>query len=933
MIMKKFTLLVALLCASLFTFADEIQSEYCGEVMLPGDNREAAFSWETDEAGVITITVTETLGGTMESTHFRGNGINIDKIKVGEQREDAANYFTLKCGGKPTITLTPIEGKSLPLGTKIYVESQIIEYATSKDTNAWPTLTFIYTYGGVCSAEPVLTRINLSAPVAFAKVGEPITLNVSPVDQMGRLMDVDVVLSVSPADAGSFNGYVYTPAKVGAATVTAKSGDVTATINVYGVESDNLALNKPCEAGYEPENKDELSSKANDGKTNTQWVTYADKPASVEWWIVDLGDLYSISAVDVLWGDPTSTKYIIQLRDEAPSDEDKANDDAWETIATREGVTINSEQFITVRGHGRYLRLHSLAKSANFFRLKEVRVFGSEWVPVDDTEKPVMVAATLESKSAKNAVIRVSATDDVLVKAFHVVDAAKGIDMRLVDTDGKITVSPLTPATAYNFTVTVFDASGKESDNSIVVPVTTDDIIPLVSAPVPQWPAKQVKSIYSDAYTFAPASLNSYNEGWWQNPRLTEEVIDGDHFLHYDLYQVGMIGAQFAELPVMTMEKMHIDVYASVSGTVTFRWITMDDPDAVNTVRKTLKLDGGRWNSFDFDLKDFGNHNWARLFQFSIENYGDGGLVGEHLSVDNIYLYRTTELIDNDAPTNLTVTKVSEGVFSAVLAVSAEDNSGAVNFAVMDGEKELVTSGAASGTKVNITVPNLIPGTEYNLSVIATDDAGNAAEPVAVAVTTQAGPAPAPVPALDGKPAVPVFCDALDGNPYINIGNWAQTTQAQVGLLAEGDRVYYCTNMNYLGWELAPAVDATDMNMLHADFYTTEMTSVQLTPISPNHEGIYTVTLKQGEWTSADIPLSTFAAANIVWSNIFQFKFMEAAPAGKSLFIDNVYFYKTDEAAVEHTSALAPAAKCLRDGQLFILRDGKTFTLQGVQVK
>ena len=931
-IMKKHLLLSALLCASMFAFA--IESEYCGEVMLPGDSREAAFSWETNEAGEVIITITETLGGTLESTHFRGNGINIDKIKIGEQREDAADYFTLACGGKPTITLTPKQGgKTIEQGTKIYVENQIIEYATSQDGNAWPTLTFIYTYGGVCSAEPVLTRINLSAPIAFAKVGEAITLNVAPVDQMGRLMDVTVDLTVSPADAGSFNGNVYTPAKVGAATITAKAGDVTATINVYGVESDNLALNKPCEAGYEPANQDELSTKANDGKTNTQWVTYADQKPDVEWWIVDLGDQYSISAVDVLWGDPTSTKYIIQLRDEAPSEADKANDDAWETIATREGVTINSEQFITVRGHGRYLRLHSLAKSSNFFRLKEVRVFGSEWVPVDDTEKPVMVAATLESKSAKNAIINVSATDDVLVKAFHVVDASKGIDQRLVDTDGKITVSPLTPATAYNFTITVFDATGKESDNSIVVPVTTDDIIPIVSAPVPQWPAKQVKSIYSDAYKFAPASLNSYNEGWWQNPRLKEETIDSDHFLHYDLYQAGMIGAQFAELPVMTMEKMHIDLYASVPGSVTFRWITMGDPDEVNTVRKTLKLDGGKWNSFDFDLKDFGNHNWARLFQFSIENYEAGGLVGEHLSVDNIYLYRTTELVDNDAPTNVTVTKVSEGVFSAVLAISAEDNSGAVNFAVMNGDKELATSGAASGTKVNVNVPNLIPGTEYNLSVIATDDADNAAEPVSIAVTTQAGPAPAPVPVLDGKPAVPVFCDAMDGNPYINIGNWAQTTQAQVGLLAEGDHVYYGTNFNYLGWELSPSVDATDMNMLHADFYTTELTSIQLTPISPNHEGICTVQLKSGVWTSADIRLSTLAAANIDWSNIFQFKFMEATPAGKSLFIDNVYFYRTDEAAVPHTAAIAPASKFIDNGSLYILHDNKVYTIHGVLVR
>lgn len=926
--MKKLTLLTALLCASLLTFA--IDSEYCGEVMSSG-NTEAAFTWETDNAGVVTITITETLGGTAESTHFRGNGININKIKIGEQREDAADYFTLACGGKPTITLTPKDGgKTIEPGTKIYVENQIIEYATSKDGNAWPTLTFIYTYGGVCSAEPVLTRINFSAATSFTKVGEGIALNVSPVDQLGKPMDVTVNFTISPADAGVIENNVYKPSKVGGATITAQSGDISASLTLYGVPSDNLALNQPCEAGYEPNNAGEVSSKANDGNTNTQWVTYADKPASVEWWIVDLGGKYDIAAIDVVWGDPTSTQYILQVRETAPSDEQKADDEAWETISTQEGVTINSEQFIVVHATGRYVRLHSLAKSANYFRLKEVRVFGTEWVPTEDNEKPVMTSAELVSKTWKKAIISVAATDNIALKSYHVVDAAKQIDVKLVDTDGKITVTGLEPSTAYNFTITAIDAANNESDNSKTVTFTTDSNVPTTAAPVPTWPAKQVKSLYSDTYEFAPSGLNSYNEGWWQNPNMKEEEINGDHYLLYDLYRDGMIGVQFGNISVATMEKIHIDIYASAAGSVTFRPITEGGPNNP----KTLTLEAGKWNSFDLDTADFKGHNWSKLYQYAIEKYYAGGLVGENIAVDNVFFYRTTELVDTEKPTDVTASKVSEDIFSVVIAASAKDNSGAVGFIVKNGEQTLATGGGASGATVNITVSGLMPNTEYNLSVIATDEGNNAADAVTVAVKTLAAPAPAPKPDFTGKIAVPVFCDALDSNPGINIGGWGQSTQAQVGQLAEGDNVFYGTNFNYLGWELNPSVNATGMEYVHVDFYTTDMQSIQLTPISPNHEGIQTVTLEANAWKSADIQLSGYETANIDWSNIFQFKFMEATPAGKALFIDNVYFYKIDEGtALDNLVETIKATKVLRDGQLFIIRDGQTYTIQGTIVR
>ena len=114
--MKKLSLLLtAFLCASMFAYADPIVSEYCGEVVLPGDNREAAFTWQTDDNGAIIITISETLGGADDATHFRGNGINIDKIEVGETREPAANYFNLSCPNKKDSIILSLQNHGIYL--------------------------------------------------------------------------------------------------------------------------------------------------------------------------------------------------------------------------------------------------------------------------------------------------------------------------------------------------------------------------------------------------------------------------------------------------------------------------------------------------------------------------------------------------------------------------------------------------------------------------------------------------------------------------------------------------------------------------------------------------------------------------------------------------------------------------------------------------
>lgn len=380
--MKKLSLFSALLCASLFALADPIESEYCGYFgpeTKQGDTY-ITLTWETLDNGDVLITLGAGEGASTCS--FRNGGFEggIDAFVVStdnfETTTPASEYFTAqKVYSGNTFTLVKVA--EVPANAQIkHVGSGHALAWTVNGISAYTFPDFIYTYGGVCASEQVLTDIKFSVLEKFVKLGDEIALSIQPVDQYGLPMDVELTIEVSPADAGSVVDNVFKANKTGLATITVSSGNISNSVSLHVVSSDNLALNKPCEAGYEPENQGELASKANDGNINTQWVTYVNQPADVEWWIVDLEKVYNITAIDVLWGDPYSTQYILQVREDAPSEADKADDEAWVTVSGQEDVTINSEQFIELNAAARFVRLHSLAKSSNFFRLKEVRVFG-----------------------------------------------------------------------------------------------------------------------------------------------------------------------------------------------------------------------------------------------------------------------------------------------------------------------------------------------------------------------------------------------------------------------------------------------------------------------------------------------------------------------------------------------------------------------------
>ena len=85
---------------------------------------------------------------------------------------------------------------------------------------------------------------------------------------------------------------------------------------------------------------------------------------------------------------------------------------------------------------------------------------------VSVTYPPYMTSASLYSKTATTAVINVVSTRGT---KYHIVDSSNGVNQTLTPTDGKITVTGLTPGTQYTFTVTAMDANDTESANNVVM--------------------------------------------------------------------------------------------------------------------------------------------------------------------------------------------------------------------------------------------------------------------------------------------------------------------------------------------------------------------------------------------------------------------------------------------------------------------------------
>ena len=779
----------------------------------------------------------------------------------------------------------------------------------------------------------VLTKIELSAP-AVAKVAEGVNLVARALDQNNTEMSVALSYEITPADAGAVVDGKYVPAKVGNASIVAKSGTVSSpAIEIFGYEGTNLALSTNivtdnkiiAQSEFAPNGTDAFHAvDGNDGSvyqgSATNGTAEDEESRTFDaWFVVDLGANYSIDLITIHFEGACAQDYHVDFSE---------NNTDWVlgyNHIGNAGINGRTDMLSTQLDNNnkvRYVRFWSTKAATQYgMKIYEFQVFGREYTASGDTEVPVMVSASLVSKTGTSAVIAVEATDNDEVAKYRVVETNHGIDAKYVANEGQITITGLQGATSYAFEITAFDAAQNESANSMVVNVTTDAHYdaPQAVCTTPTWPAAQVKAIYSPTY-----NANCNFQDWGSGTVYTETEF-GKKFAFANGGYLGMDG--FA-LNCLLMEKLHADIWIADDATLQLVPI-YGGPELVTDDKKGkfVSLTGGQWNSIDLDLAtDYAGLNLASIFQFKIDNAAN-----LTIWLGNLYFYREEPIVDDEAPTNAQASAAGSGYFSATLAVSAEDNSGVVNYRVMNGEIEVANGGGASGQTVHITVPNLKANTEYSLSVIALDDAGNAAEPIIVPAATLAAPAPAVLPTYDAADVKGVYTDNYT-DVAMGIQGWYAEPAISAGDLAENREALCITPNTTPGscFGLAfPAMDITAYDALELDIYPMAESAVLDIQVIGVGEVSTTFNLTANQWNHISLDIDGNTKTNCEQIGFYNCQNLQGV-----CFVQNVLFVQNgDTKAIENTEVGPKAIKMIENGQLIIIRDGKRYNVTGVRVQ
>ena len=510
------------------------------------------------------------------------------------------------------------------------------------------------------ATEDVLTTLELKAGAAIAKVNEGVALTVTGKNQNGVVMAEygKVQYTVTPTDAGTVVDGKYVPAKQGPATIVAAVGEVkSAEVSVFGYEGDNVAVS----TNIDTDNKVIAQSAKGTGGTDAFFAvdnnegsiwqgsatngTAGDEASRTydAWFVLDLGAYYDINLITIKFEGACSDAYHVDA---------SANNTDWvvmHNFAKTMGVNGHTDYIygenLTNNKSVRFVRFWSTKASTGYgMKIFDMKVFASEGSAPADDVKPVMKNAELVSNTYNSAVIAVEATDNMGVASYKVVDEANAFNANFAAVDGKITVTGLTPGTTYNLAISAIDLAGNVSEEAKSVQVVTPMYYPAPTTAAPTHNAAYVKSIYSDTYTPAWKGLNSYNEGWWQNPSMDEKDIDGNKFLRYYGQMSGMVGWQFTPINAEGMTHLHVDIWPSVTGTITMGPTYGGDGLTTHVESVVLEVEQEKWNSFDIDLNEHKNLNLTSIFQNQFAGYS----AQSEFSVDNVYFWKdgTTTLID-----------------------------------------------------------------------------------------------------------------------------------------------------------------------------------------------------------------------------------------------------------------------------------------------
>ena len=559
-------------------------------------------------------------------------------------------------------------------------------------------------------------------------------------------------------------------------------GGTTYTFTVYRLfDGVNLAKGMTSRAGRDNSN----AWQSNDNNKGSRWGSAGAKhyaavgDAAEDWWYVDLGAVYAINQVKILF--ETACPYDFDILT-------SPNGTSWVERGTYGEPTHKgntdadyNEYSFSPAQNARYVKIFARSGYSDLaygFSMWEFEVYGQPAENVD-VNAPVLNSAVVSGTPTTTEIkIAVSATDteDDAISLFHVVESSLGIDRNMTAVDGKLTFSDLIDGTNYSFTITALDGIGNQS-NAIVVNASTaqDPANPTTMAPAP--PARSaddVRAIYSDAYTDILAHDFQIG-GQWGAVEGTRRVKDDNNYLLYDISSStnitwglndgganaivakdGYHAADKTGLDASEMEYLHVDIWSLVALTN----LNVKINDALFT---TITHDGSGWQSFDLEMDgsstDFTNIRWLKFD-------GITGTGRQKVAIDNYYFWK--------AP-------------SGVKAVVVSTNNGSWGTATAKVGDDDVTS-VATGTEVTF---NATPNSGYDFAYWAIGETKVYDNPYVVAVDANISATATFEPSRTAFCAEPVT-NAQGHTIYLTVNKTANANEYRI--LFEGSSNTHITN-------------------------------------------------------------------------------------------------------------------------------------------
>ena len=220
------------------------------------------------------------------------------------------------------------------------------------------------------------------------------------------------------------------------------------------------------------------------------------------------------------------------------------------------------------------------------------------------------------------------------------------------------------------------------------------------------------------------------------------------------------------------------------------------------------------------------------------------------------------------------------------------------------------STGTFSYTSSNTAVATIVNGNQIDvltagtttITAIQSYDANYIAGSATATLTvTDPTPSASPVPPVrNSLNAFSVFSDTayplVAGTRNYNPG-WGQAGSASLVSIG-GNDVWHATNLNYQGIVLGSFADLSAMTYFHVDVWTINEISLQFFLID-NSAGERSVSLAtyspltQGTWISYDIPMTAWRSqSGFTTAALKEFKIVGSG--GKTVYMDNMYFYKQD---------------------------------------